>query len=208
MSQTTALSADLAGDVETLYRDGIVGRKGAFERDWVSRLRADVETAFAAALERPGGAVGRGPHRYYSELHPEQIWGFVELASHPWIVGICQAVLGSQYDIVEVGFDVPLPGAQNQPWHRDFPSAQGRDGRRLTSLAFNLTPVDTIPEMGPFEIAPGTQWDDWPTTNTSGCPGRSWCSAWSHRAPATPSTTTWRSPGASGTACPTSSPGT
>ena len=31
--------------------------------------------------------------------------------------------------------------------------------KRLTSLAFNLTAVDTVEEMGPFEIAPGTQWD-------------------------------------------------
>jgi hypothetical protein len=28
--------------------------------------------------------------------------------------------------------------------------------RRLTSLAFNITTVDTTDEMGPFEIAPGT----------------------------------------------------
>ena len=36
--------------------------------------------------------------------------------------------------------------------------------RRLTSLAFNLTGVDVTPDMGPFEIAPGTQFDngsDW-----------------------------------------------
>ena len=26
-------------------------------------------------------------------------------------------------------------------------------------MAFNLTAVDTSPEMGPFEIAPGTQWE-------------------------------------------------
>ena len=30
----------------------------------------------------------------------------------------------------------------------------------MTSLAFNLTGVDVTPDMGPFEIAPGTQWDD------------------------------------------------
>jgi hypothetical protein len=29
----------------------------------------------------------------------------------------------------------------------------------LNSLAFNITTVDVIPEMGPFEVAPGTQWD-------------------------------------------------
>ncbi|MDB5230124.1 MAG: phytanoyl-CoA dioxygenase, partial [Chitinophagaceae bacterium] len=30
---------------------------------------------------------------------------------------------------------------------------------RLNSLAFNLTTVDVTENMGPFEIAPGTQWD-------------------------------------------------
>jgi len=60
-----------------------------------------------------------------------------------------------------VGFDIPFPGAADQPWHRDFafPDAMAK-GRRLNSLAFNMTAVDTIPEMGPFEIAPGTQWDE------------------------------------------------
>src|SRR3712207_7225959 len=44
-------------------------------------------------------------------------------------------------------------GAQNQPWHRDFPSPpETYEGRRLTSLAFNLTAVDTAEDMGPFEI--------------------------------------------------------
>ncbi len=30
----------------------------------------------------------------------------------------------------------------------------------MSSLAFNVTTVDVAPNMGPFEIAPGTQWDD------------------------------------------------
>jgi hypothetical protein len=154
---------ELTADLEVLQRDGIVGHRAAFDREWVARLREDVEAAFADALARPGGAVGRGPKRYYSELHPEQLRGFAELAGHPWVAGVCEAVLGPDYEIVEVGFDVPLPGAQNQPWHRDFPSAQGRDGRRLTSLALNVTLVDTTEDMGPFEIAPGTQWDDEPS---------------------------------------------
>ncbi len=152
----------LSDDVATLQRDGIVGHRGAFDPAWVDRLREDVDAAFATALERPGGTVGRGPNRYYSELHPEQLRGFVDLVSHPWVVGICETVLGPDYDIVEVGFDVPGPGATNQPWHRDFPSAQGRDGQRFISLAFNVTLVDTTADMGPLEIAPGTQWDDTP----------------------------------------------
>ncbi|MDQ1709398.1 MAG: hypothetical protein QOG49_783, partial [Frankiaceae bacterium] len=46
------------------------------------------------------------------------------------------------------------------PWHRDFPSpVETYEGHRLTSLAFNMTVVDVEPDMGPFEIAPGTQWE-------------------------------------------------
>jgi len=71
---------------------------------------------------------------------------------------VCETILGPDYQIVELGFDIPFAGAKHQPWHRDFRSAPEvyRD-RRLTSLAFNLTAVDTIEEMGPFEVAPGTQ---------------------------------------------------
>jgi hypothetical protein len=144
-----------------IYGDGIIALKGAFARDWVERLHEDVRELYADALTRPGGAVGRGPKRHYVEIHPERIRGFVDLATHPWVVAVSEAVLGPDYRIVEIGFDVPNPGAVNQPWHRDFPApAETLAGRRLNSLAFNVTCVDTVPEMGPFEVAPGTQWDD------------------------------------------------
>src|SRR4028119_1750444 len=144
-----------------LYGDGIIGLKGAFDRSWVQALGEDIEALFEEALARPGGAVGRGPKRYYVEIHPERIRGFVDLVSHPWVVAVCEAVLGPNYKIVEIGFDVPQPGAQNQPWHRDFPAPEETlIGRRLNSLAFNVTTVDVFENMGPFEIAPGTQWDD------------------------------------------------
>src|SRR3954451_13552268 len=78
----------------------------------------------------------------------------------PVVRAVSEAVLGPDYRIVEIGFDVPYPGAMNQPWHRDFriPKETQEEGR-LTSLAFNLTLVDTEEDMGPFEIAPGTQFD-------------------------------------------------
>jgi len=159
---TTA--AGTAFDVDeitrTLYTDGIVALRSAFPLEWVDSLRADIESAFEDAIARPGGAVGRGPKRYYVELHPEQISGFTELVTHPWVAAVSEAVLGPDYEIVEVGFDIPFPGAVNQPWHRDFPSpSETYREHRLTSLAFNLTGVDTVSEMGPFEIAPGTQWE-------------------------------------------------
>jgi hypothetical protein len=143
-----------------LHTDGIVARKGAFAREWVQRLREDIDAAFEEARSRDGGAVGRGPNRWYVEVHPEALRGFVELVEHPWVRTVCETILGPDYRIVEVGFDTPFPGAKLQPWHRDFPSPpETWDQHRLTSLAFNVTTVDTTDEMGPFEIAPGTQWD-------------------------------------------------
>jgi len=152
--------ADRDAAVEALMTDGIIGRKGAFSREFVQQMREDVDAAFEEARSRENGAVGRGPNRWYVEIHPQQLRGFVELVEHPWVRTVCEAVLGPDYRIVEVGFDVPVGGAVNQPWHRDFPMpAETRDEHRLTSLAFNMTLVDTEEDMGPFEIALGTQWD-------------------------------------------------
>ena len=152
--------------MRALYGDGITALKGAFSREWAQRMREDIDTLFAEAQATPGGALPRGPQRWYVEVHPERMRGFVDIATHPWFVAVCETVLGPDYKIVEVGFDIPFPGAADQPWHRDFfvPEATTK-GRRLNSLAFNLTAVDTVPEMGPFEVAPGTQWDQF-----EGCP--------------------------------------
>lgn len=166
MTDTSMPGADEAGvpavaeAVDALYRDGIVGKKQAFSRDWVARLAEDVDTAFVEARGRDGGAVGRGPQRWYVEIHPQAVRGFVDLVDHPWVRAVSEAVLGPDYQVVEVGFDIPFAGAVNQPWHRDFPSPPAtRRERRLTSLAFNITCVDTEADMGPFEVAPGTQWE-------------------------------------------------
>src|SRR4051794_18799533 len=144
-----------------LYGEGIVALSGAFDRGFVERLHVQLLALHEEAASIAGGAVPRGPNRWYVELQPERIAGFVEIASHPWFVAVSQAVLGAGYKIVEFGFDIPFPGAADQPWHRDFPAdLENRLGRRLSSLAFNLSTVDTRAEHGPFEIAPGTQWDD------------------------------------------------
>jgi ectoine hydroxylase-related dioxygenase (phytanoyl-CoA dioxygenase family) len=157
---------DVAEIMGGLYGDGVIGLTGAFSPEWADRMREDIEALFAEATAVPGGALPRGPERWYVEVQPERVRGFVDIVTHPWFVAVCEAVLGRDYRIVEVGFDIPFPGAADQPWHRDFafPDAM-RIGRRLNSLAFNLTAVDTRPEHGPFEIAPGTQWDEF-----EGCP--------------------------------------
>jgi ectoine hydroxylase-related dioxygenase (phytanoyl-CoA dioxygenase family) len=164
MSITTESGPNLddvtADQLDALRRDGITAQKGAFTREWARRMGEDIEVAFADARQREGGAVGRGPKRYYVEIHPEQLRGFVDLVTHPFVTSVCESMLGPDYQIVEVGFDIPFAGAMNQPWHRDFPSPRETlDEHRYTSLAFNLTAVDTEEDMGPFEIAPGTQFD-------------------------------------------------
>ena len=155
--QAPSTPYDTAAIMGGLYGDGIIGLKGAFDRGWVQELREDIDALFEDALRRPGGAVGRGPKRYYVEIHPERIRGFLDLVTHPWVMAVNEAMLGPDYRIVEIGFDVPGPGAMYQPWHRDFPAPEDTlVGRRLNSLAFNLTTVDVTEDMGPFEIAPGS----------------------------------------------------
>src|SRR5215213_5174148 len=144
-----------------LYGDGIIALKRAFAPEFADALYEDMMTLYEEARQIPRGALPRGPERWYVETQPERIRGFVEIASHPWFVAVCEAVLTTDYRIVEVGFDIPFPGARDQPWHRDFKSPEATlKGRRLNSLAFNLSSVDTRDEHGAFEIALGTQWDD------------------------------------------------
>jgi hypothetical protein len=163
-SVTTDRSWEAAEIMGGLYGDGIISLKGAFSPAFADRMCEDIEALFEEARQVPGGALPRGPQRFYVEVQPERVRGFVEIVTHDWFVAVCEAVLGKDYRIVEIGFDIPFPGAADQPWHRDFavPEATSK-GRRLNSLAFNLTAVDTILAMGPLEIAHGTQWDQFET---------------------------------------------
>jgi hypothetical protein len=160
-STENVLLGSIDSDTQALQRDGIVARKGAFTREFVDQMREDMMTAFWEAIQHPGRAVSRGPRRWYVEVHPQAISGFTEMVTHPWFLAMCARVLGPEYKIVEIGFDTPFQGAKVQPWHRDFSSPpESYLEHRITSLAFNLTGVDVTEDMGPFEIASGTQWDD------------------------------------------------
>jgi hypothetical protein len=151
---------DVAAVEQALYTDGFHGQKGLLSREWAGALDDDLRTLFQEAVRLPNGALGRGPRRYYVEIHPERLRGFRDIATNPWLTGVCERVLGADYRIIEIGFDVPLPGAFDQPWHRDFPAPRETvEEHRLTSLAFNMTTVDVTEDMGPFEIALGTQWE-------------------------------------------------
>src|SRR5438270_12978873 len=109
------LLSSIDSDIQTLHREGIVAHKRAFSRDFIEQMRDDMMTAFWEAIQRPGGAVGRGPRRWYVEVHPQAISGFVQLVTHPWFTAMSQSVLGPDYEIVEIGFDTPFQGAKTQP---------------------------------------------------------------------------------------------
>jgi hypothetical protein len=146
---------------EALYRDGMGLVRGAYPPSWADDLDDDLSAELARALRSPGGAAPRGWNRFYFEPYAERVGAFLDLARHPLLVALSERMFGPDWQIVELGCDVPLPGAPDQPWHRDFPMpADTRDRGVLTSLAFNVTTVTVTAEMGPLEIVPGSQWED------------------------------------------------
>jgi hypothetical protein len=154
---------DTARLVEDIYRDGIVSLPNILPVSWADQLDEDIGQQFLRALRVDGGegVAFRGWSRYYIELYPERMRGFRDLIANPAIVALNREMLGDDYEIVELGADIPLPGAPEQPPHRDFPMPEPtRLHRRLTSLAYNASSVDVTPEMGPFNVAPGTHFDD------------------------------------------------
>jgi hypothetical protein len=161
---TTPVREDVTTLIDTIYRDGIAGVPGLLSTQWGDQLDEDLKREFVAALSNPGGAAPRGWNRFYFEPYAERVRGFIELVTHPLIVDLSTRMFGKDYMIVELGCDVPLPGAVNQPWHRDFPIPDETRNGRLTSICLNASSVDVTPDMGPFQIVPGTQFepgDDW-----------------------------------------------
>jgi len=159
--QTPSTGPSIQQLVDELQDRGVAPIRGAFPTSWADQLAEDFSQLVDEALQFPGGTAPRGPNRHYFAVHPERVRGFVDLATHPTLCAVAETVLGPEYQLVELAFDVPLPGAVDQPWHRDFPMPpETRIEHRLTSLAFNLTTVDVAEDMGPFEVAPGTQFDD------------------------------------------------
>lgn len=73
--------------------------------------------------------------------------------------GLSRYMLGP-YKIVEWGCDVPLANAPQQRPHRDFPMPEHtRRTGEFTSIAINASTIDVADHEGPFEFAPGTQFD-------------------------------------------------
>lgn len=156
---TAQTHIDTAALKEAIYRDGIVGIPNLLPPEWADQLDVDLKREFMAALSNEGGTAPRGWNRFYFEPYPERLRGFLDLITHPAVVDLSARMFGNDYKIVELGCDLPLPGAVNQPWHRDFPMPQETREGRLTSIALNASSVDVTPDMGPFQIVPGTHFE-------------------------------------------------
>lgn len=162
---STATNLDFKHLSQEVYEQGITSLPNVLPVQWADESDEDIGLQFLEALkiEDGEGVAFRGWSRYYIELYPERLRGFIALVTNPAIVGLSRQILGDQYEIVELGADIALPGAPDQPPHRDFPMPEPtRRSRRLTSLAFNASTVDVTPLMGPFNVAPGTHFDDEP----------------------------------------------
>jgi len=158
-----ATSLDVKKLSQEIHEHGVTNLPNILPVEWADQLDQDVGLQFIDALRIEGGegVAFRGWSRFYIELYPERLRGFLDMITHPAVVEVSREVLGEQYQIVELGADIPLPGAPDQPPHRDFPLPDpSRLHRRLTSLCFNASTVDVTPSMGPFHIAPGTHFDD------------------------------------------------
>lgn len=158
-STITTTSVDIAPLIKTIYRDGIAGIPNLFSVEWADALDEDLKKEFVAALSTRGGTAPRGWNRFYFEPYAERVRGFVDLVTHPAIVDLSVKMFGTEYKIVELGCDVPLPGAIDQPWHRDFPMPDETREGRISSICLNVSSVDVEPDMGPFQIVPGTQFE-------------------------------------------------
>ena len=77
---------DVAAIMGGLYGDGIIACKGAFTTRWADTLHREIMSLFKEASAIEGGALPRGPERWYVEVQPERIGGFVDIATHPWFI--------------------------------------------------------------------------------------------------------------------------
>ena len=147
--------AALSRDV---HEHGIAVVRGAFPPAWAATLDEDLAAEFSAALRTPRGVAPRGWDRFYFEPYAERVRGFWDLVSHPAVTALSEHMFGPDWQVVELGCDIPLPGAENQPWHRDFPMPRAtREEQRLTSIAVNASAVDVVD--GPFQAILGTHLD-------------------------------------------------
>src|SRR5687768_2040289 len=101
----SALATDL--DFKQLAKDiydhGVTNLPNILPVRWADELDEDVGLQFIEGLKVEGGegVAFRGWSRFYIELYPERLRGFIEMVTHPAIMELSREVLGEDYQIVE-----------------------------------------------------------------------------------------------------------
>ena len=167
---SVATPYDVAANADTLLRDGIVGLQGAFPTALIDGLREDMERAYAEAIDRPGGAINRGPKRWYIEVHPEDLRGFPDdrqltRGSSPWP----RPCSGRTTSSSRSG-STAVPGRQEPAVAPRLPLAGGDLARPPDHLA-RVQPDGRgrRARHGTFRDRAGTQWEPRPRTGSTGC---------------------------------------
>jgi hypothetical protein len=151
-----------------IERDGIVSLPGLLSPEWGEAMRADYEVLLREATGPEGGSdaiADRGTCRIYQAVFPERLRGVQELMLAPALHETLVEVLGEDFQLVEVAFDTPLPGATDQPPHRDFP----RTTSEIQALAVNFTTTPVTDECAPFAYVPGTHHHAYPGLHEGRC---------------------------------------
>lgn len=159
--------ADYTRAAREIYTDGLAVGKGALDLRLVQTLRTVAMRLYSDALHN-GNAVLRGPDRYYFQIDLESLGLNLGLAliRNAWFRGVSEAILGPEYRIVDLGIDVPGPGARNQPLHRDHKIPERFFGlaperHELIWLTFNVPLEPWTLQNAPLMYVPGTQFVMW-----------------------------------------------
>ena len=84
----TQSGCDVATAREHLYSERITALRGAFSPQWAARMRQDIGSRARMPACVRAEQWGAGRTRYYVEIHPEQLSGFIALIAIPGAGGV------------------------------------------------------------------------------------------------------------------------
>ncbi len=151
-----AQASELDRLAEDVRRDGICIIRGLFSSDLIGEWAEAFESLWEDRRSRPGVLAPREEARFYLTLPWVAPFSNREIFANPVILGVVQRVFAQDFDMVQLGADVSLPGSQFQPIHKDFQHIFPDMITPLYALAVNLPLLPVTEENGPFQMARGT----------------------------------------------------
>ncbi len=151
-----AQASELDRLAEDVRRDGICIIPGLFSSDLIGEWAKAFRSLWEDRRSRPGVLAPREEARFYLTLPWVAPFSNQEIFANPVILGVIQRVFAQDFDMVQLGADVSLPGSEFQPIHKDFQHIFPDMITPLYALAVNLPLLPVTEENGPFQMARGT----------------------------------------------------